>query len=130
MIALYKHDKGPEKDITLWYPVPHAKTKAHRNTIIRDWLADIVAEHRDGFSNDISTTSNKNGSDTPSVYTTTQLDLEMLQLYHNDEVVPERAAAILIGEAKGRSDGMLSVPPSVNGKSNAECYSGYCFPVS
>ena len=59
-----------------------------------------------------------------AVYTTTQSNLEMLQLCHDDELVSDEAAAMLIGDAKGRSDGMLSVPPSVDGKSNRKCYSG------
>ena len=92
----------------------------HRGNGLLIW----PAEHPNGFNNDTSTTSNKNESDTPSVYTTAQSNLEMLQLYHDDDLVPDEAAAILIGEAKGRSDGMLSVPPSVDGKSNKICYSG------
>ena len=47
------------------------------------------------------------------MYTTAQSNPEMLQLYHDDEIVSDEAAAMLVGEAKGQCDVMVSVPPNV-----------------
>ena len=83
------------------------------NIIIKKCVSDFTAEHPDGLNTDTSTTSDQNGSDTPSVYTTAQPDLDMLRIYHSDNSVPNEEAATMIGKAKARSAGMLPVPSSV-----------------
>ena len=105
---MIKHER-----ITLWLPAFVTETKVECNIIIKKCLSDFAAEHPDGLNTDTSTTSDKNGSDTPSVYTTAQSDPDMLQLYHSDDSVPDERAATLIGEAKGRAHGTASVPASV-----------------
>ena len=115
-LSLGNNDEGKmikHERITLWLPAFVAETKVECNIIINKCLSDFAAEHPDRLNTDTSTTSDKNGSDTPSVYTTTQSDFEMLQLYHNADSVPDEEAATMIGKAKARSAEMLPVPSSV-----------------
>ena len=114
---MYTRDKGKkiaQRYITSWLPGLDMSTKAERDEMIRDRLSAFAEEHAEGgLTTDGSTTPNHNGSDTPSAYTTIMSDEELLKLYYEDDSVPDEAAATLIGEAKGQSDGMSSVSFSV-----------------
>ena len=115
-MALYQKAMGrpfPEKLVTSWHPIFIAKSKMERSTITREWLNDVAEKHPDEFSDDTSTSSDNNISETTSSYTTGPSDLDMLQLFHGDNLVPDEVAAFLIGEAKGRYDGTMSIPPNI-----------------
>ena len=103
----------PEKLITSWYPIFIAKSKIKHSTITREWLNDVAKKHLDKFSDDTSISSDNNISETTSSYTTGPSDLNMLQLFHGDNFVPDEVAAFLIGEAKGRYDGTMLILPNI-----------------
>ena len=121
-LSFYTKDSGgaiAKDKIKLWLPVFAGVTSAARREIILKHLSNYEALHLNASSYDLdihSNTSTPSKRDIPcdgSIYTAEMSDLELLQLYHDTKSVPGDAAATLIGEAKGRSTGRVSVPSIV-----------------
>ena len=76
-VSMYEEgQRKPTKQdlITNWLP-GFAETRADRRTIILKCLSDFVKGNP--LNTDTSTTSHQKGSDTPSIYTTAQSDLDI-----------------------------------------------------
>ena len=121
-LSFYTKDIGgaiAKDKIKSWLPAFAGKTSAVRREIILNHLSDHEALQLNASSYDVDTQSNTSTPskrDTPyedSIYTAEMSDLEILQLYRDTKSVPDDAAATLIGEAKGRSTGRVSVPSIV-----------------
>ena len=110
-VCLYKNCEGrpyAEKHVSSWLPPFDIAVKADRNGIIKDWLARFAAQHPYKSDTDESMTL-----DVPTLYTDAQSAVEILRLFHDDKLVPDEAAAVLIGDAKANSEGVPAVPASV-----------------
>ena len=121
-LSFYTKDIGgviTKDKIKSWLPVFAGVISAARREIILKHLLNYEALHLNASSYDMdiySNTSTLPKRDIPcddSIYTAEMLDLDILQLYHDTKSVPDDAAATLIGEAKGRSTGSVSVPSIV-----------------
>ena len=110
-ICLYKNGEGKpyaEKLVSSWLPPFITADKADRKRRIRDRLAEFAAKYPYKPDTDANMTL-----DVATLYTDAQPAVEILRLFHDDKLAPDEAAAVLIGEAKGNSEGISAVPASV-----------------
>ena len=110
-VCLYKNNEGKphaEKLVSSWLPPFSTVDKADRKGLIRDQLAEFDAKFQ--YKPDIEATMTL---DVATLYTDAQPAVEILRLFHDDKLAPDEAAAVLIGEAKGNSEGTSAVPASV-----------------
>ena len=110
-VCLYRHGEGQplaERHVSSWLPPFNKADKRERNHFIKDQLAEITAERP--YNPDIEASMT---IDVPTVYTDAQPSVDILRLFHDDKLAPDEAAAVLIGEAKGNSEGISAVPASV-----------------
>ena len=110
-ICLYKNSEGKpyaEKLVSSWLPPFITADKAHRKRLIREQLTEFAAKYPYKPDTDANMTL-----DVATLYTDAQPAVEILRLFHDDKFAPNAAAAVLIGEAKGNSEGISAVPASV-----------------
>ena len=100
-----------QQDVTSWLP---AFQRKERRWVIKAALAEHNKAHPEELETSPSPGAKKSSSDTTSVYMPGTPDEDLLDTYLKDDLVPDEAAATLIGDARGRQQhNGISVPAKV-----------------